>query len=73
MEGKMKRLSAAKQGIQAADRIAGLLERMEKLYGHMSCEERRKMYRLFIERIDVYPEHPDGKIIQSRLLYFCPN
>ncbi len=66
MEGKMKRLSAAKQGIQAADRIAGLLERMEKLYGHMSCEERRKMYRLFIERIDVYPEHPDGKIIYSR-------
>ena len=65
MEGKMKKLSAVKQGIQTADRIAGLLEHMGKLYGHMSCEERRKMYRLFIERIDVYPEHPDGKIIKS--------
>lgn len=65
MEGKMKKLSAVRQGIQAADRIVGLLEHMGKLYGHMSCEERRKMYRLFIERIDVYPEHPDGKIIKS--------
>ena len=65
MEGKMKKLSAAKQGIRAADRIAGLLGHMGKLYGHMSCEERRKMYRLFIERIEVYPEHPDGKVIKS--------
>ncbi len=23
------------------------------------------MYRFFIERIEVYPEHPDGKIIKS--------
>ena len=65
MERKMKKLSAAKQGIQAADRIERLLEHMGKLYGHMSCEERRKMYRYFIERIEVYPEHPDGKIIKS--------
>lgn len=65
MEGKMKKLSAAKKGIQAADGIAGFLEHMGRLYGHMSCEERRKMYRLFIERIEVYPEHPDGKIIKS--------
>ena len=65
MERKMKKLSSAKQGIQAADRIERLLEHMGKLYGHMSCEERRKMYRYFIERIEVYPEHPDGKIIKS--------
>lgn len=65
MERKMKKLSAAKQGTQAADRIKRLLEHMGKLYGHMSCEERRKMYRFFIERIEVYPEHPDGKIIKS--------
>lgn len=65
MERKMKKLSVAKQGIQAAGRIERLLEHMGKLYGHMSCEERRKMYRFFIERIEVYPEHPDGKIIKS--------
>lgn len=29
----------------------------------MSCEEQRKLYRLFIERIEVYPEHPDEQIV----------
>ena len=70
MERKMKKLSAAKQGTQAADRIKRLLEHMGKLYGHMSCEERRKMYRFFIERIEVYPKHPDGKIIKSIVFRF---
>ena len=70
MERKMKKLSAAKQGTQAADRIERLLEHMGKLYGHMSCEERRKMYRFFIERIEVYPKHPDGKIIKSIVFRF---
>lgn len=62
---KMKKLSEAEQGIQSSDKIIGFLNHMGRLYEHMSCEERRRMYRLFIERIEVYPEHPDGKIIKS--------
>lgn len=62
---KVKKLSATKRGIQSVDRITGLLDHMRRLYEHMTCEERRKMYRLFIEKIEVYPEHSDGKIVKS--------
>lgn len=70
LAGKMKKLSTVKQGIRSADKVAALLEHSKCLYGHMSCEERRKLYRLFIDRIDVYPEHPDGKIIKSIAFQF---
>lgn len=65
---KVKKLSATKRGIQSVDRITGLLDHMRRLYEHMTCEERRKMYRLFIEKIEVYPEHSDGKIVKSRAI-----
>lgn len=67
---KMKKLSAVKQGIHSADKIVELLDCLKRLYDHMTCEERRKMYRLFIDRIEVYPEHPEGKIIKSIVFKF---
>lgn len=43
-----------------------MLDNFEKLYEKMSCEERRQMYRLFIERIEVFPEEKtDGRILKS--------
>jgi len=61
--GKIK---AANKGIRAAENIEAILDNFEKLYEKMSCEERRQMYRLFIERIEVFPEEkPDGRILKS--------
>lgn len=67
---KMKKLSAARQGIYSADKIIKLLENLKKLYGHMTCEEKRELFRLFIEKIEVYPEHPEGKIIKRIFFKF---
>ena len=39
---------------------------MQLLFPKMTCEEQRDMYRLFIERIDVYPEKQESrKMIKS--------
>lgn len=65
LSGRLKKLSVVRQGIRSADKITGMLNHIKRLYEHMSCEERRKLYRLFIDRIEVYPEHPEGKIIKS--------
>lgn len=62
---KRNKLLAVKKGLQSADQITTLLNHMKLFYEHMSCEERRRMYRLFIKKIEVYPEHPEGKIIKS--------
>ena len=43
-----------------------LLQTFPRLYQEMDCFERREMYRLFINRIDLYPEkRPDGKVVKS--------
>ena len=62
---KQRKLSAVRQGIRSADKLRMLLDHMGRLYAHMSCGEIRKLYRLFIDRIDVFPECRDGRIIRS--------
>ncbi len=61
--GKIK---AANKGVRAVENIEAMLDNFEKLYEKMSCEERRQMYRLFIDRIEVFPEEKtDGRILKS--------
>ena len=65
------KLEAMKQRSYSSDSIMKLLNHVVKLYSHMTCEERRELCRLFIERIDVYPENrDDGKIIKSITFLF---
>lgn len=60
------KIEAVNKGVRAADNIEAMLDNFEKLYEKMSCEERRQMYRLFIERIEVFPEEKtDGRILKS--------
>ena len=67
---KIKRkLKDAQNGIKSIDGIKTILENFDKFYSRMTCEERRELYRQFIERIEVYPEEQaDGKILKS--IYF---
>lgn len=61
-----KKLSAVKNGIRSIEKVKELVGHMQLLFPKMTCDEQRKMYRLFIERIDVYPEKQDsGKMIKS--------
>lgn len=61
-----KKLSAVKQGIRSVEKVKELVESMRLLFPKMTCEEQRDMYRLFIERIDVFPEEQaNGKMIKS--------
>ena len=61
-----KKLSATKNGIRSIEKVKELVEHMQLLFPKMTCDEQKEMYRLFIERIDVYPEEQDnGKLIKS--------
>lgn len=62
----MRKLESLKQGFKASENIERMLEHFTKLYEHMSCQERREMYRLFIDHIEVLPEtRKDGKMLKS--------
>ena len=61
-----KKMAALKKGIQGTENVKMLLQSFPRLYQEMDCFERREMYRLFINRIDLYPENrPDGKVVKS--------
>lgn len=61
-----KKMEALKKGIQGTENVKLLLQTFPRLYQEMDCFERREMYRLFINRIDLYPENsPDGKVVKS--------
>lgn len=61
-----KKLSAIKNGIRSIEKVKELVEHMQLMFPKMICDEKREMYRLFIERIDVYSEKQDsGKMIKS--------
>ena len=61
-----KKMAALKKGIQGTENVKMLLHTFPRLYQEMDCFERREMYRLFINRIDLYPENcPDGKVVKS--------
>lgn len=62
----MRKLESLKQGFKASENIERMLDHFTKLYKHMSCQERREMYRLFIDHIEVLPEtRKDGKMLKS--------
>lgn len=62
----MRKLESLKQGFKASENIERMLDHFTKLYEHMSCQERREMYRLFIDHIEGLPEtRKDGKMLKS--------
>ena len=62
----MRKLESLKKGFKASENIERMLDHFTKLYEHMSCQERREMYRLFIDHIEVLPEtRKDGKMLKS--------
>jgi len=62
----MRKLESLRQGVKASENIEKMLKHFTKLYQHMSCQERRDMYRLFIDHIEVLPEtRKDGKMLKS--------
>lgn len=64
-----KKYQDAKNGIQAVDNIRIILQNFGSFYDKLNCEERRELYRQFIEQIEVFPEEqPDGRILKS--IYF---
>ena len=61
-----KKRDEARQGVSSIDGIKKILKNFGKLYEYMSSEERRELYRRFIERIEVYPEEQDdGRVLKS--------
>lgn len=61
-----KKHKDAQEGIRSIDNIRVILQNFGRFYDRMDCEERRELYRQFIERIEVYPEEqPDGRILKS--------
>lgn len=65
IEAVAKKLSSLKSGKQIIEKTVEMLDNMTSLYEQMSCKEKREMYHLFIERIEVYPESADGRILKS--------
>ena len=62
----ISQMEVLKQGVRAAQNIVLMLVNFGKIYERMSCREKREMYRMFIERIDVFPkEQSDGRILKS--------
>lgn len=61
-----KKLSKAQNGENSLERIENLFSQFDKMYANMNCEERREMYRLIINRIEVFPEdQKDGRVLKS--------
>jgi site-specific DNA recombinase len=61
-----RKLDAAEQGIEASMKLKDFICRLPDMFQQMSCEEKREMYRLLIDRIDMYAEKTaDGRVIKS--------
>ena len=53
-------------GLRAPENIESLLNRFREIYDSMTCQEKRNFYRLFIDRIDVFPDiRADGRVLES--------
>ncbi|MSS13799.1 recombinase family protein [Porcincola intestinalis] len=62
----IRQIEASKHDSRSVKNIEVMLDNFEKIYEKMSCQEKREMYRMFIERIDVFPEEQsDGRILKS--------
>lgn len=61
-----RKLEAVEQGTKAIRQVENLIRNIPALIKEMTCEEKRKLYQLLIDRIDMFPEEtPDGRIIKS--------
>lgn len=64
--GMKRKLDLAKQGAEAIEQIKRLIGSIPVLFEKMTCEEKRNTYRLFIEKIEMFPEETkDGRIIKN--------
>lgn len=61
-----RKLDLAKQSSEAVKQVKNLIGSIPALFEKMTCEEKRNTYRLFIEKIEMFPEETkDGRIIKS--------
>lgn len=61
-----KKLDSAEQGTKALKQVENLIQNIPRFFEKMTCEEKRKLYQLLIEKIEMYPEEtPDGRIVRS--------
>lgn len=62
----MRKLEAEKNGLQASEHIEKLLDEFPKIYEKMSCQEKRDLYKSFIDRVELCREaRADGRMIQT--------
>lgn len=60
------KLKTVKRRSEAIRQVRDMIHQIPDLFREMTCEEKRKLYRLFIEKIEVFPEETsDGRIIKS--------
>lgn len=61
-----RKLDLARQGSEAVKQVKNLIGSIPALFEEMTCEEKRNTYRLFIKKIEMFPEETrDGRIIKS--------
>lgn len=61
-----KKLDSAEQGTKALKQVENLIQNIPRFFEKMTCEEKRKLYQLLIEKIEMHPEEtPDGRIVRS--------
>lgn len=61
-----RKLDSAEQGSKAINQVENLIQNIPEFFKEMTCEEKRKMYQLLIDKIEMYPEEtPDGRIVKS--------
>lgn len=61
-----RKLDSAEQGSKAIKQVENLIQNIPEFFKEMPCEEKRKMYQLLIDKIEMYPEEtPDGRIVKS--------
>lgn len=66
IDKKRERLAALRNGVDSSDNVRMILDNFDRLFRSMNYEERREMCRLFIQRIDVFPEEQeDGRILRQ--------
>ena len=66
IDKKRERLTALRNGVDSTDNVRLILDNFDRLFRSMTYEERREMCRLFIQRIDVFPEEQeDGRILRQ--------
>ena len=65
LEKWQSRYRESRLGVHAEDNIVKVLKNWDRIYGYMTDEERREMYRSFIDHIDVFPDYSDGKMLKG--------